>query len=292
MGNWAIKLALAGAIGAASCASAAAHNVANFSEPTTKKGQAKIFYYQNADIIKTTSTTTKVPVYNSLGHLTGYKTVITKSTAITPKDSIFITSTPTGTTPGSAHVNFTYDPAIAAALNPLLGGTQDALFSLSATSGNAPVVNGGTITQLFGPGSMHFDRATPIGGLSNLLSIDFSSLTLTSYTGFTFFTLAAQTPDSTIVLTSDFKSFSPSWSSSFYLFGSLPTGSSAISIASVSPSLTNVTGARGFNSFRGILLGNVSSSLPEPASWMMMLGGVGLIGGMLRTRRARAAFAA
>src|SRR3569833_1114568 len=56
--------------------------VASFVEVSTKSGAPKILYYKNEDVVKTTATTTRTPIYtavqtpirNSKGQITGYTT--------------------------------------------------------------------------------------------------------------------------------------------------------------------------------------------------------------------------
>ena len=55
---------------------------------------------------------------------------------------------------------------------------------------------------------------------------------------------------------------------------------------------TTLTFSSGMDGFYGPALDNVAiAAVPEPATWAMMIGGIGFAGGALRTRRRSAAFA-
>ena len=51
------------------------------------------------------------------------------------------------------------------------------------------------------------------------------------------------------------------------------------------------TSVGGSQQFDNIVLNDVAAAVPEPATWAMMLGGFGLIGGAMRRRRASVQFA-
>lgn len=297
--------------------------VASFLEAPTKGGAAKILYYKNEDVVKTTSTTTKTPIYttvsvpvyttvktpiyNSKGQITGYKssqvqtgtttqqkltgynTVTTKSTAITPKAELFTTNG-SATTPSAASVKFSLDVP-AGPFAAALAGPQNALFSLSAISTSAPILTGGLFSQTFDSGTLSFTRTTPLyrldalghptgPGLTNLLTISFTNAVLTGAANGVTIGLAASTPDSTIVFTSDFRKFTRAdWLTNFDFAVAGNAASIKLSRATVDPALTNVTGIRSLNSFRVSTTGTfAASAVPEPASWAMMLIGFAAIG--------------
>jgi hypothetical protein len=168
--------------------------VAAYTQVPGKGGIAKALYYKNEDVVKTTTTTTKTPIYttvivpvyttvktpiyNSKGQitgyttkqvqtgtttqqkLTGYNTVTTKSTKITPKAELYTTNG-SSTTPSSVPVKFLMDVGH----NPFakaLSTPQDALFSLSAVSTTAPVLSNHLFSQVFDSGTLSFTRTTPL----------------------------------------------------------------------------------------------------------------------------------
>jgi len=103
--------------------------VASFAEVATKAGAPKILYYKNEDLVKTTTTTTKTPIYTAvqtpiknakgqtIGYtttqkITGYNTVTTKSTAVTPKAELYTTNG-NSTAKAAAPVKFLLSGALA-----------------------------------------------------------------------------------------------------------------------------------------------------------------------------------
>lgn len=310
VGGLRLGIAMIGAVAAAQ-AVAAPHPagstapVASFVQVATKAGAPKILYYKNEDVVKTTTTTTKTPIYttvqtpikNNKGQITGYttsqkitgyNTVTTKSTAVTPKAELYTTNG-SSTAKAAAPVKF----LLSAPNSPyaaILGKPQDALFSLSAVASTAPVLNGGTFTQLFS-GSLSFTRTAPLykldqlghatkTALNNLLSISFTNAVLTGSANGVTIGLAASTPDSSINFTSDFRQFTKAdWLTNFDFAIAGNAASVALSRAAVDPALTNVTGVRSLNSFRVSTTGTfAASAVPETATWMMMIMGLAAIG--------------
>jgi hypothetical protein len=310
VGGLRLGIAMIGAVAAAQ-AVAAPHPagstapVASFAQVATKAGAPKILYYKNEDVVKTTTTTTKTPIYttvqtpikNNKGQITGYttsqkitgyKTVTTKSTAVTPKAELYTTNG-SSTAKAAAPVKF----LLSAPNSPyaaILGKPQDALFSLSAVATSAPVLNSGTFTQLFS-GSLSFTRTAPLykldqfghptsTALNNLLSISFTNAVLTGSANGVTIGLAASTPDSSINFTSDFRQFTKAdWLTNFDFAIAGNAASVAVSRAAVDPALTNVTGTRSLNSFRVSTTGTfAASAVPESATWMMMIMGFAAIG--------------
>jgi len=305
-----------------------AEPVANFIQAPAKGSLAKILYYKNEDVLKTTSTTVKTPIYttitvpvyttvktpiyNSKGQitgytskqvqtgtttqqkLTGYSSVTTKSTAITPKAELFTTNG-SATTKSAAPVKFSLDvdsgPFAATFSQP-----QDALFSLSAISTTAPILGSGVFDQLFDSGTLSFTRTAPLyrldafghhvgPALTNLLTVTFTNAMLTATANGVTIGFTANTPDSSINFTSDFRQFTrPDWLTNFDFAIAGNASSVKLTRAIVDPTLTNVTGVRSLNSFRVSMSGTFAASpVPELASWAMMLIGFGAIGAARRT---------
>ena len=296
------------------------HTIATFRQATNAKNAApKALAYVNEDVVKTTATTVKTPVYQTVevpvyqtvrtpvydakgkvtGYtttkvqtgttsqqkLTGYTSVTTRSTAVTPKATLKTTngsSTALAATP----VVFDYVGSIASPHAAALGGDQRALFTFQASSTSAPTRSADTFTQAFGPGTLSFTRVVPIAGLSNLLSVTFDSLTLTAPVGGTHFWLNARTPDNDIAYSSDFLRFTFPGRQNAFEFSLQGFGAAPFAIAGLDPSLTNVTGARSLASFRANTQGALAAAMvPEPATWALMLIGFGAIGGTMRARR-------
>ena len=318
-------IAVASPAAAANKPAGPVHAIATFHQAPTKKGgaPAKSLLYKNEDVVKTTTTTTKTPVYATVtvpvyttvktpvydakgkltGYtstkvqtgtttqqkLTGYNVVTTKSTAVTPRTRLYTTDG--SSTAAATPVVFDYTHAPAGSFAAALTGDQNALFSLSTTSTSAPVLSNGVFTQAFGPGSLSFIRTTPLTGaggtpLSNLLTVGFDSLTLTARAGGTQYWLTAKTPENGIGYTSDFLRFTFPGQDSAFEFSLLGWGGSGFAIAALDPALTNVTGARTLNTFRSNAQGVLSASaVPEPATWALMILGFGMVGGALRRRR-------
>ncbi|MEY2884680.1 MAG: hypothetical protein RL490_2404, partial [Pseudomonadota bacterium] len=262
---------------------------------------------KNLDTIKTTSVTTKTPVYGPVydkkGKVIGqkivsYTSVTTKSTLVTPKMQIYSTNG-SSTLFSTPVVNFGYQAPVAAAYAPWVAGPQKAYFSLSAFSSVAPekyVVGGKTNYSLaFGPGKLSFTRTVPVqlytwngkpngSAKRNLLTVEFSGAVLLTQGSTTTLSLLASTPFQQLTFASDFLNFSNATDYDFAL--ALNGANPALSIASIDPTLTNVTGARSFNTTKaGVSGGFSASAVPEPASWTMLIIGMGMIGGTLRQRR-------
>jgi hypothetical protein len=174
--------------------------LATFTQKAVKKGATtKSLYYKNEDVQKTTSVTTKVPVYsnvtepvytitqvpvyNSKGQIvrykevktqtgtqvvnkiTSYNNVVTKYTAITPKAELYTTNG-SATTASATTVGFKFLGAVDGF--PQLGTVQDAQFMLSATSTSAAMRFGSELLQIFETGSMSFKLPTPLYKLDQL----------------------------------------------------------------------------------------------------------------------------
>lgn len=311
-----LGIAMTGAV-AATQAGAAPHPagdtapVASFFQVPSRGVTPKVLYYKNEDTVKTTTTTVKTPIYttvqtpikNAKGQITGYtttqkitgyNTTTTKSTAVTPKAELFTTATGSATAPGAAPVKFLLSVGSASPFASTLSNPQDALFSLHAISTIAPVLNSGDFSQVFS-GSLSFTRTTPLyklnaaghavgAALSNLLTINFTNAVLTGTANGVTIGFAANTPDSTISFSSDFRTFTRAdWLTNFDFAIAGNAASAAIARASVDPTLTNVTGTRSLNSFRVSTTGTfAASAVPESATWMLMIMGFGAIGAVRR----------
>lgn len=264
--------------------------VASYIQVAGKSGAPKTLYYKNEDTTKTTATSTKVQTGVDSKGKPVFKTVVAKSSVITPKAELFTTSTASATARGATAVKFLMSVPDASPFASALSKPQDALFSLSAVSYTAPVLDGGTFEQLFS-GSLSFTRTAPLykldaaghavgAGLTNLLTVNFTNALLTGSAGGQTIGLAGNTPDSTISFSSDFEAFSrEDWLTNFDFAIAGNAASVAIARALTDPALTNVTGAHSLNSFRVSSTGTfASSAVPESASWMMMIMGFAAIG--------------
>lgn len=293
VGGLRLGIAMIGAV-AAMQAVAAPHParnaapVASFTQVATRNGTPKILYYKNEDLLKTTSSSVKVQTGVDSKGKPVYKTVTTKSTAITPKAELYTTNG-SSTAPAAAAVKFLLsapDSPYAA----ILAKPQDALFSLAAVATSAPVLDNGTFTQLFS-GTLSFTRTAPLYKLdsfghptaiplTNLLSISFTNAQLTGSANGVTIGLAASTPDSTINFTSDFRAFTrDDWLTNFDFAIAGSAASVALNRALVDPTLTNVSGTRSLASFRVSTAGTfAASAVPESASWTMMILGFAAIG--------------
>jgi hypothetical protein len=281
--------------------------------PVTKGALPKIAYYKNEDTLKTTSVTTKTPIYTTvqtpivkngkiIGYtttqkVTGYTTVTTKSTAITPKSELYTTNGST-TSATATSAKFHYMWPVSNTYTANLNGDQNALFTLHAISTHAPqVLANGVFSQLFDSGTMSLIRTTPVQHvgvhgaygalLTNLLTVTFTNAFLQGQLGTTAASFTASTPLSTMVFTSDFMKFDAGNTPTEFSFSIGETAATpALSLAVVDPNLTNVTGSRTLNSFRGNTLGQFSSNgVPEPAEWALLIGGFAIVGAASRRRQ-------
>lgn len=300
------------AIGAGLLASAAAaapsRTFAQFSQISVKNVTPKIISLKNLDTIKTTSVTTKTPIYGPLldkkgkvigQKIIGYNSVTTKSTLVTPKSELYSTNG-SSTAFATPVVNFSFLSAVQGPFRSILAGTQKAYFSLDTFSTTAPVKTTigslNIFTQTFGAGRISFTRTVPVQlytsthklngpARSNLLTIAFNSAQLIAAGSATTFSLLGSTPGQSLTYTSDFMNFQNSADYDFSL--TMTAANPSLSIAAVDPTLTNVTGARSFNTTKASVSGGfAASSVPEPESWAMMIAGMALVGVSLRRRKA------
>ena len=149
--------------------------------------------------------------------------------------------------------------------------------NLTATATALPVV-GTDITQLFS-GSLTFTLLAPQLGLSgwstNALTVTFTNAVLDAAIGGGASTLQANSgSSSTISYMSDFADLTGATDEDF-----------ALSFSGASTTLA-IVGSR-LPNFRISGTGTFAATLPtpEPASWSMMVGGFGLMGALMRSRR-------
>ena len=283
-------------------------NVGAFMQVATRSTVPRIVSLKNLDTLKTTSVTTRTPVYGPLydrrGRLIGqrivsYTSVTVRSTLVTPKTQLY-SNTGAGSAFGTPIVDFRYFATPPAQFTPFVSGFQKAYFSLNAFSTSAPtaVVSGpaDTYQQAFGAGTISFTRTAPVqlltgngrpngSALSNLLTVHFQTATLMSRLGANSMAFTASSPNDPLVYTSDFFNFGNATDYNFSLILSAPSPS--IAFASINPALTNVTGRRSFNTTRTFVTGGfAASSVPEPGEWAMLIAGFGLGGASLRRRAA------
>ena len=167
---------------------------------------------------------------------------------------------------------------------------QDAHLSVDFVSNLGTVAGStaGSRVQLFDTtttGSISFIRdsaaAEGNGARTNLLTVTFTNAELDASNGSGSFTFKSN-PDSAITFTSDFLDFAGVLDKDF-----------SFSFSGASPAFNATAGNSGRGtafSGSGTFASNpaprVVGGVPEPASWTMMLGGFGLLGMTLRTRKA------
>lgn len=167
---------------------------------------------------------------------------------------------------------------------------QDAQLSVNfvSTLGTTAGALTGSRVQQFDTstsGSITFTRTTAAaegnGSRTDLLTVSFTNAELDANQGDGSFTFKSNT-DSVITFSSDFLDFSNVVDKdfSFSFSGANPTFSSTIGSSGRN---TTFSGSGTFASNPAPLA--IGGSVPEPASWTMMLGGFGLLGLKLRTRK-------
>jgi hypothetical protein len=70
----------------------------------------------------------------------------------------------------------------------------------------------------------------------------------------------------------------------YSIFG-FPAGSTKIQLQAKGLDAGEFSGSAGFIKVKGTLTPCISAAVPEPASWAMMIGGVGFVGGAMRRRQ-------
>lgn len=171
-----------------------------------------------------------------------------------------------------------------------LTGLQDAHLSVDFISnlGTTAGATSGSRVQLFdtvSTGSISFTRDSAAGEgdgtRTNLLTVTFSNAELDASNGSGSFTFKSNA-DSVITFTSDFLDFTNVVDKdfSFSFSGASPTFSAAVGSSSRNLAFS------GSGTFASDPAPLVVGGVPEPASWALMLGGFGLLGMTLRTRKA------
>jgi len=177
-------------------------------------------------------------------------------------------------------------------LNPdgsVSGTTFDAMMNLTATTGAATLVGGGSLALLpISNGTLTFTSVAPVtwGGHTgtNLLSVDFSGGFLSAILGGSTASYGTSTPPFSVHFTSDFLDFSSSTARDL-----------ALAIDAINPSVGFAFGGTraNFGTMSGnfgsdATAGNPQGVVPEPGSWALMFAGFGLVGSVLRSQRRRA----
>jgi hypothetical protein len=200
----------------------------------------------------------------------------------------YSTATANATVAGARNVNFSL---LQSSINPFVNNVT-AKFSLSGIVTNtAATVAGTTITQSNISGSFSFlsTAAITIGSTtfaagSNLLSGTFTNGAILGTRNTTGGSFSGSTPSSAINYSSDFLTFVPNSSYDF-----------SMSLTSISPALnallTNAAPTRALRTFRAVVGGSFSSdpaptvAVPEPAIWLQLIAGFGLVGVAARRRK-------
>lgn len=169
-----------------------------------------------------------------------------------------------------------------------LSGLQDAHLSVDFISNLGTTGAGNSRVQLFdtlSTGSIVFTRdsaaAEGEGTRTNLLTVSFTKAELNASQNSGSFTFKSNA-DSVITFTSDFLDFTNVLSKdfSFSFSGASPTFNAALGSSSRNLAFS------GSGTFASDPAPLVPGDVPEPASWALMLGGFGLLGMTLRTRKA------
>jgi hypothetical protein len=203
----------------------------------------------------------------------------------------FTTATSSSTVAGTRAVNFNFLNTAASAI-----GTVNANWTLNGVVNNTNASTlGGFIIQPNIGGSFSFisTSAITLGSTtyatgSNLLSGTFTNAAIAGTRTGTSAGFSGSTPLSSIAYTSDFLTFAPGSNYDF-----------AMALVQINPSLNalpiNGTPTRALRSFRAVAGGQFSSdpapfaAIPEPATWLQLLAGFGIIGFAARLRRAKVA---
>ena len=197
--------------------------------------------------------------------------------------SLYTIATPTGTTPGSRNVKFSF---LQAALSPFVSNVV-AKFTLSGTTASPANTAFGFKLEPNIVGSFSFLSTTVLtvgstvyGVGANLLSGTFTDVSIAGQNNATSAGFGGSTGGgATIVYTSDFLTFAPTGDKDF-----------SISLTSLTPVLTSIPG-NALRSFRAYSTGSFSTdpapvinAVPEPSMWGLMIVGFGLVGIRARQR--------
>jgi len=169
-----------------------------------------------------------------------------------------------------------------------LADLQDAHLSVDFVSNLGTTGSGASRVQMFDTatnGTITFTRDTAAaegnGTRTNLLTVSFTNAELDASNGSGSFTFKSNA-NSAITFSSDFLDFSNvvEKNFSFSFSGANPTFSAPLGHSGRN------TAFSGSGTFASDPAPQVVGGVPEPASWAMMLGGFGLLGMTLRTRKA------
>ncbi len=144
--------------------------------------------------------------------------------------------------------------------------------STAAVDSNGPAP-GGILEQMIDVGQISFTRVLPLGGLTNLLTINFTNAFLWGPNGASGVNYIDSTATGSVVFTSDFMDFT-GYNIRDFSFG----------LSGLAPPLQ--IGNNGLlRSFTADTAGTFSVGIPEPATWAMMIMGFVGVGSALRSRR-------
>ncbi len=243
----------------------------------TSRNATTATYYKQTQVLVTPAKT-----------VTTYTSVTTYATKITPKAQIFLTSRGSGYSAASPLFGFQYETSVAPWAQSALTGIQNANVTLSALSTSAAVIDGDAFTQAF-DGSISFTRATPFvvpahgyspaKPLTNLLTISFTNAVLSGLLNSSTFALHVANPSGTVHYTSDFLNFINDYNDDVSLnFTAVSPNASLVQLAQTTTTGA-VSGSHSLATMRAIVGGEFgASSVPEPAVWLLMVAGFGMIG--------------
>lgn len=198
--------------------------------------------------------------------------------------SFYTTSTSFGTTAGPTLVNIT-----GLALPGLL---TSALFTFSGTVTASPAdLSGSALTQLLTTGSFSLQVTGLVSPIPKGPFVTFTN-GMTLLTGdFNGAVLEGSNGGATATLSG----VASNLSSPYYIFAPGSTQTLDFDLGNISPTLARFSSSTTVNSFRALMSGSVQSgpapalNVPEPATWSMLIIGMGLVGSVLRRRKAIAA---
>lgn len=162
----------------------------------------------------------------------------------------------------------------------------DATFNLLATTTGGLVAGGIGIAPV-ASGNLSFTTAAAVTYLgstgTNLLTAMFSGSAVTAQIDGSTANYGVSTPPSSVTFTSDFLDFSNSTARDL-----------AFAITGINPSVSASSFNGGTGVFAGTITGSFSAdafdgnglpSVPEPATWALMIGGFGMVGTAMRRRK-------
>ncbi|TFU01376.1 PEP-CTERM sorting domain-containing protein [Polymorphobacter arshaanensis] len=238
------------------------------------------------------STVAYTPATATVATIAIYNQVVTGSTMRWVRapsgvgGQLYTISSSGSTTPGAASVDFSFLKPVLAALGPVASKlTLTATSSVAAT----PVASFLAQTPVNGSFAFTYAGAAPLtvgfttyNTGANLLSGTFTNATIVGGTGGTSGSFSASTgAGSIIALASDFLDFSGATNFDFSIGFNAMT--SPFGVTNAQKALNSFRGATG-GSF-GSDSATVTATIPEPASWALMVTGFGGLGVALRRRR-------